>query len=122
MLIKTRDKLNAYTESIGQSTVSSGVLTIDLNNGTVQEVTLSENISSIIFGNVSAIGSSTVQLKAKQDCTGSRSISFTGFKSAGGVAPSISTGANEEDILVFQTLDGGSTWYLFASGIDMAVI
>lgn len=121
-LIKTRNKLQAYTESQGTATILSGVITVDLNNGPVQSVTLTENISSFIFGNVSSEGSTTVQLKIKQDGTGSRSVSFTGFISAGGVAPSLSTGANEEDIFVFQTLDGGSAWYLFSSGSNMAVI
>lgn len=120
-LISTRNKLQAYTEAIGVSTVLAGVLTIDLNNGPVQTVTLAENISSIIFGNVSTIGSTTVQIKIKQDATGIRTVNFTGFITAGGVTPAVSVGANQEDIFVFQTLDG-VTWYLFPAGENMVVI
>lgn len=120
-LISTRNKLQAYTEAIGVSVVAAGVLTVDLNEGPIQTVTLEENISSIIFGNVSLLDSTTVQIKVKQDAIGSRSINFTGFISAGGVAPTVSTGANEEDIFVFQTFNG-TVWYLFPSGTAMAVI
>lgn len=121
-LIKTRNKLQVYTESVGESAVLSGVLTINLNNGPVQEVTLEENITSFVFGNVSSDGSTTVQLKVNQGLVGTRSIDFTGFITAGGVTPTVSTGINEEDIFVFQTLDAGATWYLFPSGLNMAAI
>lgn len=120
-LISTRNKLQAYTEATGTATILSGILTVDIDNGPVQEITLTESVSSIVFGNLSSSGSTSIQLRLIQDGTGSRSVNFSGFKSAGGVAPSISTGAGEEDIFVFQTFDG-STWYVFLSGNAMAAI
>ncbi len=120
-LISGRYKLKAYTETLGQAEVLSGALSVDLNNGTVQEVTLTENVSSINFGNVNTQGVTTVQLTFKQDAVGGHSVSFTGFISAGAVAPVITPTALAEDILVFTSKDG-VTWYLFASGQDFGVI
>jgi len=120
-LIKTRQKLQAYTEATGTAAILSGVLTINANNVTVQEVVLTENVTSVIFGNVSSDGSTTIQVSLIQDGTGSRSVNFTGLIAAGGVAPTISTGADEVDIFVFQS-SNGSAWSMFQSGINMAAI
>ena len=120
-LISTRNKFQAYTEATGTATILSGVLSIDVNQGPIQEVTLTENVSSIAFGNVSSSGSTSLQVRLKQDGTGGRSVNFSGFVSAGGVAPALSTGADEEDILIFQTVDA-STWHVFVSANNSKVI
>ena len=58
-------------------------------------------------------------IKIKQDGTGSRSVNFVGIKFAGGVAPTLSTDPDAEDILVFTTFDG-SSFYGFLSGADFS--
>lgn len=114
-------KFKTFTESVAQAQVTSGTLFIDLDEGTVHEVTLTENISSISFANVNDFAglSSTVTIKIKQDGTGSRSVNFVGIKFAGGVAPTLSTDPDAEDILVFTTFDG-SSFYGFLSGADFS--
>lgn len=114
-------KFKTFTESIGQAQVTSGTLFIDFDEGTVHEVTLTENISTVSFANVntSSGASSTATIKIKQDGTGGRSVNFTGIKFAGGVAPTVSSDPDAEDILVFTTFDG-STFYGFLSGADFS--
>lgn len=116
-----RYKFKTYTEEVGTALIAAGVLTIDINQGPVQEVTLTENITSIVFGNVNSGSSTTIQLFIKQDGTGGRSVDFAGLLSAGGSAPTLSSGADEEDCLVFQT-KGGTPWYVFVSGQNFSVI
>lgn len=41
-------------------------------------------------------------------------------KWAGGSAPTLSSGANDVDILTFITRDSGTNWYGFAAGLDMS--
>ena len=120
-LASGRYNIKTFTESIGQATITSGTMFLDLNQGTVQDVTLTENVSSISFANVNSFAglSSTVTLRTKQDGTGGRSVGFTGIKFAGGTAPTVTSTANAEDIFVFTTFDG-STWYGFFSGADFS--
>jgi len=120
-LLSERIRLKAYTESVGTPLISGGLLTIDINAGPVQSIILTENITSIVFANASSDDSTTVQLFLKQDSTGGRSVGFSGFISPGGNAPSISSGADEEDVFVFQTKNG-TEWYLFTAGQDFKAI
>jgi hypothetical protein len=64
-------------------------------------------------GNITALGFSgavaktSYRLFLKQDSTGGRTAGWTGFKWPGGVAPTLSTGANAVDIFDFY-YDGTS--------------
>lgn len=120
-LLSTREKFKTFTESVATAVILSGVLTVDLNLGTTQEVTLTENVSSIIFGNVNTEGASSVTLKIKQDLTGSWSVSFTGFLSPSGTSPVVTVTPEAEDIFIFSTING-TDWYLFNAGQDFMAI
>jgi hypothetical protein len=120
-LNKTRNKFQTYTEAVGTATIASGVLTIDANAGLTQQVTLTENISSINIANVNSDGATSIVLRLTQDATGSRSVSFSGFFGAGSSAPTLSTDANAQDIILFNNF-GGSQFYVFSAGNDFGAI
>ena len=120
-LNKTRNKFQTYTEMNGTATIASGVLNIDVNNGLTQEVVLTENISSIVIGNVNSDGATSLALRLVQDGNGSRSVSFSGYIAAGGTPPAISSGANEVDVLVFNNF-GGTSFYVFGAGNNFSEI
>lgn len=116
-----RYSFKTFTETVGQGQITSGTLFIDLDQGTVFEATLTENVSSLLFSNVNDFSglSSTVTVKIKQDGTGGRSVNFTGIKFAGGTAPAVTADPGAEDIFVFTTFNG-SDFYGFLSGADFS--
>ena len=119
--IDVRNRFINYTETLGTPDLSSGVLTIDLNAGTTQSITLTESVSSIAFTNAVSGVSSSVTLYVTQDGTGGRGVSFVGLYAQGAVAPTITSTADATDVLVFKTING-TDWDVFQSGEDMGVI
>lgn len=102
-----RYRFKTFKETIGTPTITSGVLNINVDSGTVQTITLTQNVSSINFVNAGPSGTaSNVTVKFIQDGTGSRSVNFTGIKFPGGIAPTLTTTANAEDNIVFVTFNG----------------
>lgn len=84
---------------------------IDLATGNVFTVTLGASIA-VTFTGATAGKACAVSLYIKQDGTGSRVVTWPiSVKWAGGSAPTLSTGANALDIVVVESLDGGTTWY-----------
>jgi len=99
-------------QSVTEQTVSSslGVLTIDYSLGSYVNVTLSENITSIVINNPPANGAvGSLRIKFTQDPVTPRTISWTGYKFA--KTPSHSTTVNAIDFVDLWTDDGGTTWY-----------
>lgn len=99
----------------GLETVSTqnatGNFAIDLANGNVFNLTLTGNVTLSVTGATSGKACSFT-LYLKQDGTGSRTVTWpTGRRWAGGTAPTLSTAANAVDIVVFESLDGGTTWF-----------
>lgn len=97
-------------------------VTLNIRDGSVYTVTLAHNIGTFTWSNPAGSGySSSFTLKVTQDGTGNRTISWPGSVDwAGGTAPTLSTGANDVDVFVFFTVDGGTTYYGFTAGQDMS--
>ena len=97
-------------------------VTLDLNAGTVFTITLAHNIGTFTWSNPASSGYASVfSLKVTQDGTGSRTISWPASVDwASGTAPTLSSGANDVDVFVFFTVDGGTTYYGFTSGQDLS--
>lgn len=95
--------------------------TINLESGNVFEITLTGSCT-LAFSNPPASGKAgSCTLILRQDATGGRSVTWpSSVKWPGGVPPTLSTGANQVDILVFLTTNGGATWYGFLAGGGMA--
>jgi hypothetical protein len=89
----------------------TGATTLNLANGNVFSVTLTGN-ATFTFSGATASTACSFGLYVKQDATGSRTVTWpASVKWAGATAPTLSTAANALDILVFETIDGGTTWY-----------
>ena len=99
--------------------VTSGTtLTIDLSAGNTGSVTLGHNVTDIDFTNVPTNGTSTFTLKATQDGTGSRTMAINAITvngggdvtglTAGAAGLTLSTGANDVDLVTFLFFDAGT--------------
>ena len=106
-----RPELKDYSET----KVAMGANSIDLSAGNVHTKTIS-GATTLTFDNPPATGktgSFTLVL-----VNGGTNVTFPTVLWDGGDAPSLS--ASGTDILSFMTMDGGTTWYGFISGLGMA--
>jgi len=94
-----------YVETPYSATPTS-TITLDLANGTVQIITLGGNVT--ITMPTATSGKSFVML-LKQDGTGSRTVTWSTVKWAGGTAPTITSTASRLDLLSFFA--DGTNWY-----------
>lgn len=98
----------------GQELVStanaSGSTTINLSNANVFSITLTAN-STFTFSGATAGRACSFTLYLKQNGTGGYTATWPASVRWSGGAPSLSTAANTVDILVFETIDGGTIWY-----------
>ena len=109
--------LKDYSETIQTLSSSSGVVSIDMNNGNVGTITLSENVTDIDFTNVPTNGVSTFTLQITQDST-ARTVAINAVtvngggdvtaKTAGGGGYTVSTGSGAIDLVTFLFLDAGT--------------
>jgi len=99
--------------------VTSGTtLSINLANGNTGSVTLGHNVTDIDFTNVPTNGTSTFTLKITQDGTGSRTLAINAIsinggghvtgKTPGAAGVTLSTGANDIDLITFLFFDAGT--------------
>lgn len=89
----------------------SGTRAINLATGNVVRARLTGN-TTFTFTGATASTACSFGLYVIQDSTGSRTVGWPpSVRWAGGTAPTISTSANAVDIFVFETIDGGTTWY-----------
>jgi hypothetical protein len=94
-----------YVETPYSATPTS-TITLDLANGTVQIITLGGNVT--ITMPTATSGKSFVMM-LKQDGTGSRTVTWSTVKWAGGTAPTITSTASRLDLLSFFA--DGTNWY-----------
>lgn len=110
-----RPEIKDFSLTSNSISSSAGVLTIDLTTGNDFFTTLTENITTITISNPSPTGKKcSFTLEITQDGAGG---AFTVVQPAsvivpGGTAPTISTGNDAVDELVYRTRDAGTTWKL----------
>lgn len=85
---------------------SSTAITLALTNGTVQIITLTGTCTITM---PTATSGKSFILLLKQDGTGSRTVTWSTVKWAGGTAPTITSTASKQDILSFFA--DGTNWY-----------
>ena len=85
---------------------SSTAITLDLANGTVQIITLTGNATVTM---PTATSGKSFIMFLKQDATGSRTITWSTVKWAGGTTPTITGTASRQDI--FSFFADGTNWY-----------
>jgi hypothetical protein len=101
----TNPTVTNYVET-PYSANSSTAITLALTNGTVQIITLTGNAT--ITMPTATSGKSFIMF-LKQDATGSRTVTWSTVKWAGGTAPTITSTASRMDILSFFA--DGSSWF-----------
>lgn len=95
---------------------SGATETLDLATGNLHDVTLTANCTFTFAGSTAGVGC-YLTLILRQDGTGSRTVTWpAAVEWPGGVAPTLSTGANDVDILSFLSDDGGTTWFGLMAG------
>lgn len=98
-------------ETVSTNAAATGAVTLNLTNGNVFSLTLTGNVT-FTFSGASAGKACSFAAYLKQDATGSRVVTWpASVKWAAGAAPTLSTTANALDVVVFESLDGGTNWY-----------
>jgi hypothetical protein len=104
-LTLTNPTVTNYTETPFTAN-SSTAITLALTNGTVQIITLTGNATITM---PSAVSGKSFIMFLKQDATGSRTVTWSTVKWAGGTAPTITATASRQDIYSF--FSDGTNWY-----------
>ena len=114
-------KATKYEDTFSSVSASGGAADIDCSTGNMFSVVLNA-ATAISFSNVPTSGTGYVcSVKLVQDSTGSRGVTWPAETIwSGGTAPTLSTDGSAEDMFLFVTHSGGSTWYGFTSGIGMS--
>lgn len=112
-----RPVIKDYGETRTTPSISSGTLTLNLENGNVFGVSLNANITTLTIQNPSASGTAcSFTLAFTADGT-ARTVTWgSAVKWAGGAAPALTSTNNKVDIFTFVTWDAGTTWYAFVAG------
>ena len=108
----TNPTVTNYVET-PYSANSRTAITLALTNGTVQIITLTGNAT--ITMPTATSGKSFIMF-LKQDGTGSRTVTWSTVKWAGGTAPTITSTASRMDILSFFA--DGTNWYGVSVGAN----
>jgi len=101
----TNPTVTNYVETPYSATPTS-TITLDLANGTVQIITLGGNVTITM---PTAVSGKSFIMFLKQDATGSRTVTWSTVKWAGGTAPTITATASRQDILSF--FSDGTNWF-----------
>ncbi len=104
-LTLTNPTVTNYTETPFTAN-SSTAITLALTNGTVQIITLTGNATITM---PSAVSGKSFIMFLKQDATGSRTVTWSTVKWAGGTNPTITATASRQDIYSF--FSDGTNWY-----------
>ncbi len=107
-----RPRFTDYAETYTTPAISSGTLTLNIENGNVFRVSRNANITTVTISNPAGSGNAC-SFTLIFDANGS---SYTttwpaAVKWPGGTAPTITTTASRSDMFVFYTNNGGTTWY-----------
>lgn len=108
----TNPTVTNYVET-PYSANSSTAITLALTNGTVQIITLTGNATITM---PTATSGKSFIMYLKQDATGSRTVTWSTVKWAGGTAPTITSTASRMDILSFFA--DGTNWYGVSVGAN----
>lgn len=117
----TKPAIKDYAEETNNLGNMTATVDIDYENGNFQYGVLADNVTFTISNPPTSgkVGSLTLELQ--QDATGSRTVTWpASVQFVGGTAPTLSTGANELDVFVLYTRDGGTSYRLGVVGLDFS--
>lgn len=104
-------RLRSYTEAVTTATVSTSTYNLDLSLSNIFDITLENNVTFTFTNPPSAGISQSATIILRQGAVGNRTATFTNAYYSDGLAPTLSTGANDVDVLTFFTVNGGSFWF-----------
>lgn len=104
-------RLKAYSEAVTTATVSTSTYNLDLSLTNIFDITLGNNVTFTFTNPPSSGISKSVTVILRQDGAGNRTATFTNAYYSDGLPPTLSTGANDIDVLTFFTVNGGSFWF-----------
>lgn len=104
-------RLQSYSETVTTTAVSTGTHDLNLTVSNIFDITLNASCAFTFTNPPSAGISQSATIIVRQDAVGNRTATFTNAKFSDGLAPTLSTGANEIDVLTFFTINGGSFWF-----------
>jgi hypothetical protein len=113
--------LTAYRETRVAGS-ASGTTILDLSSANIFDMTQAVNITTLTFANAPASGSAySFTLIRRKDATATaRTIAWpASVKWPGAVAPILTQTTGAVDVFSFLTVDGGTTWLGFISGLDI---
>ena len=96
-----------------QALTSTASTTLNLASGNVFNVTLGAGVATTTFTFSGATNGKACSFAVYlRQGAANRAVVWPGsVRWAGGTAPTISTAANAVDIVVFESIDGGTNWY-----------
>jgi hypothetical protein len=94
-----------FTETVYTAN-SSTAITLDLANGTFQNITLTGNATITM---PTAVAGKSFLLLLSQDATGSRTVTWSTVVWPGGTAPTVTATASKRDI--FSFFSNGTSWF-----------
>lgn len=116
--VLSQAEIKNYSETVVTSN-SGTAYTLNLANGNIFELTLTENCTLAISSPPPSGKAGSVTLILTQDSTGNRIISWPASVTwSDGSAPTLSTGAGTTDVITLFTIDGGTTWRGFLAGTN----
>lgn len=101
----TNPTVTNYVETLFSANTGTA-LTVDLANGTVQNLTLTGNATITM---PTAVAGKSFIIMLRQDGTGSRSVTWSTVVWPGGTAPTITGTASKMDMYSF--FSDGTNWY-----------
>lgn len=116
----SRDLLGVKTmsEVSSSASISAGSLTLDVSKGTIFNVPLNADVTSLSITNVPS-GSSGLTVLFTADGT-PRSVTWgASVLWPGGSAPTITSTNGKVDIFSLVTTNGGTNWYGFVGGQNL---
>lgn len=115
----TRPEIKDYSETKTAPSSAAGVLTLDIENGNVFEVTLTENITTLNFNNPSPTGKAcSFSLFLTQDDP-VRTVAWPASVIAAGT-PDISVAGAKYDFTFVTLGEGTPVWRMYLAGSEMA--
>jgi hypothetical protein len=117
-----RPVLKDYAETGNTVTVVANVLTLDLETGNHFVVTLNANVTTLTISNPPASGKwGAFTVEFVMDGT-PRTVAWgASVHWPGALAPTLTSDLNCADVFMLRTRNGGSSWYGFVLGQDIAI-
>lgn len=112
---------SVFTKSVRETrtapTISAGALTLDCSQGSVFQVSLNANITTLTLSNPPASGFAyTMILQFMADGT-ARTVTWpAAVKWSGGFTPTMTSTNGKVDLFTLTTHDGGTNWYASTVG------